>query len=62
MGEKGNAEVIEQLREMAQQQEPSLRNRVMQLLSDYQTLTGLAGGGDDDDADGSGSPAPSPQA
>ena len=61
MGEKGNAEVIEQLREMAQQQEPSLRDRVMQLLSDYQTLTGLAGGGEDD-ADGSGSPAPSPQA
>ncbi|HEY7283179.1 MAG TPA: hypothetical protein VID47_16455 [Actinomycetota bacterium] len=59
MGEKGNAEVIAQLREMAKQQEPGLRDRVMQLLSDYQTLQGLSTGGDgDEESDPAGPQAP----
>jgi hypothetical protein len=44
MGEKANTEVIEQLKSMAQQQEPGLRDRVMQLLNDYETVTGLTTG------------------
>ena len=48
MGEKGNTEVIEQLKEMAKQQEPGLRDRVMQLLTDYQTITGLTEGDEDE--------------
>jgi hypothetical protein len=62
MGEKANTEVIDELRQMAQQQEPGLRDRVMQLLNDYQTITGLSGGGADEESestDGAGSP-PSP--
>ena len=62
MGEKANTEVIDELRQMAQQQEPGLRDRVMQLLNDYQTVTGLSGSATDDESetsDGSGSP-PSP--
>jgi hypothetical protein len=58
MGEKGNTEVVEQLKQMAQQQEPGLRDRVMQLLSDYETVTGLAGGGGD--GDGSDTPGQQP--
>ena len=68
MGEKANTEVIEQLKQMAKQQEPGLRDRVMQLLTDYQTITGLKKGDEDETSeptDGSGAtPAspPSPQA
>jgi hypothetical protein len=68
MGEKANTEVIEQLKQMATQQEPGLRDRVMQLLTDYQTITGLTKDDEDEKSersDGSGStPAspPSPQA
>jgi hypothetical protein len=65
MGEKANTEVIEQLRTMAKQQEPGLRDRVMQLLTDYQTITGLSGGASDEESetsDGSGSAASQPQA
>lgn len=59
MGEKGNSEVIDQLKQMAQQQEPGLRDRVMQMLSDYQTISGFAGGGDDgSDAPGQQPPQP----
>lgn len=38
MGEKGNLEMMDELRAMATQQEPGLRERVMQLLSDYETV------------------------
>jgi hypothetical protein len=65
MGEKGNTEVIDQLKQMAQQQEPGLRDRVMQMLEDYQTVTGLTGGGGNDESESPGEipPAPpSPQA
>jgi hypothetical protein len=65
MGEKANTEVIEQLKQMATQQEPGLRDRVMQLLTDYQTITGLTKGDEDDESgtsDGSGSAPASPQA
>jgi len=65
MGEKANVEVIDQLREMAQQQEPGLRDRVMQLLTDYQTITGLTTGSGDNESeqsDGSGSASTPPQA
>ena len=68
MGEKANTEVIEQLKQMAKQQEPGLRDRVMQLLTDYQTITGLTKGDEDEESeptDGAGAtPAspPSPQA
>jgi len=65
MGEKANTEVIDQLRAMAKQQEPGLRDRVMQLLTDYQTITGLSTGGDDEEStpsDGAGSAPTSPQA
>src|SRR6185503_8139246 len=53
MGEKGNtADVLERLRAMAaEEQDPSVRDRVMQMLEDYETLTGIlpAGTGDDED-------------
>ena len=65
MGEKANTEVIEQLKQMAGQQEPGLRDRVMQLLTDYQTITGLTTGGADEESgasEGSGSAPASPQA
>ena len=66
MGEKANTEVIDQLRAMAKQQEPGLRDRVMQLLTDYQTITGLSTGGNEDEestpTDGAGSAPTSPQA
>jgi hypothetical protein len=65
MGEKANTEVIDQLRQMAKQQEPGLRDRVMQLLNDYQTITGLSGTVTDEESeasDGSGSPPATPQA
>jgi hypothetical protein len=63
VGEKGNTEVIEQLKQMAQQQDPGLRDRVMQLLDDYQTVTGLTGGGGDDEgSDGAGQQPPPPPA
>jgi hypothetical protein len=61
VGEKGNTEVIDQLKEMAQQQEPGLRDRVMQLLDDYQTVTGFSGGGGGDDVSSDGSPQQPPQ-
>ena len=65
MGEKANTEVVDQLREMAQQQEPGLRDRVMQLLNDYQTITGLSGGGKDEESESTdqpGTPPAAPQA
>jgi hypothetical protein len=58
MGEKGNTEVITQLKEMAKQQEPGLRDRVMQMLSDYQTLQGLSTGDDEEESDPAGPQAP----
>jgi len=57
MGEKANVEVLEQLKAMAQQQEPGLRDRVMQLISDFQTVRGLTTGGADDEEDDSDSSA-----
>jgi hypothetical protein len=63
VGEKGNTEVIEQLKQMAQQQEPGLRDRVMQMLSDYQTISGISGGGGDDEgSEGPGQLPPPPPA
>jgi hypothetical protein len=62
MGEKGNVEMLEQLKAMAQQQEPGLRDKVMDLISDFQTVRGLSGtGSSGDDEDGSDAPA-GPQA
>lgn len=60
MGEKANTEVIDQLRQMAQQQEPGLRDRVMQLLNDYQTVTGLSAGGGGEESEGSDGTTPPP--
>jgi hypothetical protein len=63
MGEKANTDVIEQLKQMASQQEPGLRDRVMQLLTDYQTITGLTQGAADEESptsDGPDAPPSSP--
>jgi len=61
MGEKANTEVIEQLKQMAKQQEPGLRDRVMQLLEDYETVTGITGGSDDESGSSEATP-PAPSA
>jgi hypothetical protein len=59
MGEKGNVEMLDELKGMAQQQEPGLRDRMMELLSDFQTVQGLGitGGGRGKDG-GTGDPSP----
>jgi len=62
MGEKGNVEVIEELREMAKKQEPGLRDQVEQLLNDYSTITGLTTAVAAEEAEESGPAATPPQA
>lgn len=62
MGEKGNGgEVLQQLRAMAEQKDPSVRDQMMKLLSEYQTVTGVLGGrkgGEEEPGAGTSEPPP----
>ncbi len=64
MGEKGDpTEVVSQLRQLAANKPPGVRDQIMDMLNDYQTVrTAVTGytGDEDEDEGGQGTTPPAP--